>query len=197
MQWRAPVAIYDQIAESVEARPSALTRSAVTNLGHHILLVLSAAALWAAGLRISSLAFSSGLLRVVAASVLAAAFAAVEAFLLGAAGAGLDALPLAAAAALTWIIAVRACPAPTTGVLAELVAWWRSSSRLPRVALGAGAGAAAAWIGYGLARPALGPDTLLYHLPVVVAFVQTGDPASMPRSWITCRSRRIRSCTSS
>jgi hypothetical protein len=152
----------------------------VTNLAHQILLVLSAAALWAAGLRVVAPALPSGLLRLVGASVLAAAFAAAEALFLGAVGVGLRPLPLAAAAALTWIVAVRACPLPRIGALAELAAWWRSAPGAARVALGAGLGAGAVWIAYGLYRPALGPDALLYHLPVAVAFVQTGDPTSMP-----------------
>src|SRR5687767_2163394 len=100
--------------------------STVTNLAHHILLVLSAVALWASGLRVAALALPSGLLRVVGACVLGAAFAASQALLLSVAGVELRPLPLAAAAALTWIVAVRACDPPPTGAAAELGAWWRS-----------------------------------------------------------------------
>ena len=91
-------------------------------------------------------------------------------------GLGGSSVALALAAALTWIAAARLAPRPGEAATQGLGAWWRSSPLASRVLLGAVAGAWLAWTVWLLRYPALGIDSVAYHLPVVVGWVQGGHP---------------------
>ena len=146
---------------------------------HHVLLALSATGLVAAGLRAASRATPRGLERALAAIALAAAAAVLEALLLGLVGLGGSAITLALAALATWLAACQWLPAPSPGPVGELVSWWGGLPPRERLGLGAAVGAFAAWVAWLLRYPALGYDTVLYHLPEAVAWVQRGSPGSV------------------
>jgi hypothetical protein len=61
----------------------------------------------------------------------------------------------------------------------ELADWWRARSQKERAGIGALAGTALAWAAWQLRHPALGFDTVHYHLPEMVLFVQGGHPGSI------------------
>jgi hypothetical protein len=145
----------------------------------HGLLVLAVAALGGAGLRAASLAAPDGLARVVAGIVLAAAAAVAESLLLGLFGIGSSAVALTLAAVATWLAVRLLVPAPPLAPGAELAAWWRGLDLWPRVAVGALAGAFAAWLAWLVRHPALGHDMVLYHLPEAVGWVHDGRPGSI------------------
>jgi hypothetical protein len=151
----------------------------VSALVHHVLFALAVAALAGAGLRAASLAAPAGLDRPLAATVLAVAAAVLEALLLGLVGLGGSAVALALAAGATWLAATAVLPAPDFGPGRELLAWWGGLGVRERLLLGALAGALAAWTAWLVRYPALGYDTLLYHLPESVAWVQGGSPGSV------------------
>jgi hypothetical protein len=145
---------------------------------HHLLLGLAVAALAAAGLRVASALAPSGLERAVSAAVLAATAAAAEALLLGLVGWGTSPAALSLAAAATWLAARLLVPGPELSPLAELLRWWRSAPLALRVSLGVAGGVWAAWALWLLRYPALGVDSVIYHLPEVAGWVQDGSPGS-------------------
>ncbi|MEA2404781.1 MAG: hypothetical protein QOE08_1428 [Thermoleophilaceae bacterium] len=145
----------------------------------HGLLVLAVAALGAAGLRAASLAAPDGLARAVSGIVLAAAVAVAESLLLGLFGIGSSAAALTLAAVATWAAVRALTPAPALSPAAELWGWWRDLDLWPRVAMGALAGAFAAWLAWLVRHPALGHDMVLYHLPEAVGWVHDGRPGSV------------------
>ena len=144
----------------------------------HLLLVLAVAALAGAGLRVAAALGAGGALRVLAAVVVAATAAALTALLLAPVNLGSSPIALTLAAAGCWLAAARWLPDPVP-VSAELGAEWR---RLPagiRIAIGAGLGALVAIAAWDLVRPALAGDGLIYHVPLVAAWVAGGDPGSL------------------
>jgi hypothetical protein len=151
----------------------------VSALGHHALLGLSVAALGGAGLRAASLAAPRGLERALAAAALAVAAVVIEALALGLIGAGGSAVALGFAAVATWLAAVAMLPRPQLGVARELAAWWRRLTVGQTLLVGAVAGAGAAWTAWLLRYPTLGFDTVLYHLPEAVVWVQDGSAGAI------------------
>src|SRR3954447_21921111 len=131
----------------------------------HALLGLSVAALAAAGVRAASPLAPEGLLRALVAATFASAAAVAEALALGLFALGGSTLALSAAALLTWIAARAFLPEPRVRLSSELVAWWRRLGVPAQAGLGALAGAAALWTAWQLRYPALGFDTVIYHLP--------------------------------
>jgi hypothetical protein len=148
------------------------------SFAHHLALVVSIAALAAAGARCASALAPAGLERFVAAVVLAAAAAAIEAMALGLAGAGASPIALTAAALATWLAVRALVPAPVRGVRAEAAAAWAAAPRGPRMALGGLAGLAVAWVAWNFRYPLIGEDGLKYHWAIVVAWVHGGSPGA-------------------
>lgn len=151
----------------------------MTALAQHALLGLSVAALGGAGLRVASLAAPSGLDRVLAAVTFAACAAVIQAVLLGLVGLGGSPLALAAAACATWLSCRALLPRPRNGAAFELRDWWARLAPRERIAIGALAGAGAAWAAWLLRYPVLGYDSLLYHLSESVTWAERGTPGSV------------------
>jgi hypothetical protein len=151
----------------------------VSALGHHALLGLSVAALGGAGLRAASLAAPLGLERALAAAAVAAAAGVIEALALGLLGAGGSAVALGLAAVGTWLAAAVMLPRPQHGIARELAGWWGRLTTPQKLLVGAVAGAGAAWTAWLLRYPTLGYDTVLYHLPEAVVWVQDGSPGAI------------------
>ncbi|MEA2467737.1 MAG: hypothetical protein QOJ57_1863, partial [Thermoleophilaceae bacterium] len=146
---------------------------------HHALLGVSVVALAVAGLRVASLLTERGLERMIAAAAFATAAAVGEAILLGLVSLGGSTAALTAAALVTGAAALRWLPRPAVRPGDELRAWWHARTPRERAGLGAVAGAALAWAAWQLRHPALGFDTVHYHLPEFVIFVQGGQPGSV------------------
>ncbi len=146
---------------------------------HHALLGLSVAALAGGALRAASPIAAGGLVRALVAATFGAAAATAIALGLGlvALGGSTVALTLASLAAFT--VTRVLLPAPRVKLAAELAAWWRGRSVREQAALGALAGAGAVWAVWQLRHPALGFDTVVYHLPEIVLWVQNGTPGSI------------------
>ena len=143
-----------------------------------MLLVVSAYALGSAGLRTASVLAPRGLERLVAAATIAAALAGLEAIGLGLLKAGGSAVGLALAAAATWLGARLTLPTPVSAA-DELAGWWKESSLAIRIAVAAVGGAGLAWAAWLVYVPALGFDSVQYHIPESVLWVQRGDPGSL------------------
>src|SRR3954470_15798194 len=146
---------------------------------HHALLGVSVAALGAAGLRAASPLAPGGLARGLVAATFASAAAVAEALLLGLFALGGSTAALVVAAVATWVVARLLLPEPRVRVAEELSAWWGERSGAERVVLGAVVGAGAAWAAWQLRYPALGFDTVVYHLPEIVLWLQHGTPGSI------------------
>jgi hypothetical protein len=146
---------------------------------HHALLGVSVVALAVAGLRVASVLAERGLERVIAAAAFATAAAVGEAIVLGLVSLGGSTAALSAAALLTGAAAIAWLPRPAVGPVGELAEWWGARSQRERACLGALAGGALAWAAWQLRHPALGFDTVHYHLPEMVIFVQGGQPGSV------------------
>jgi len=146
---------------------------------HHALLGLSAVALAASGLRVSSLLVSTGLARSLAAAPLAVALAVAETLALGLAGLGGSTAALSAAALLTWLAVHAVTPAPMLSATNELWGWWRDRSSVERSLLGALGGGALIWAVWQLRHPQIGFDAEFYHLPEIVLWVQSGHPGAV------------------
>src|SRR3954447_8414341 len=145
----------------------------------HALLGLSVAALAAAGVRAASPLAPEGLLRALVAATFASAAAVAEALALGLFALGGSALALSAAAVLTWVAARALLPEPRLRASVELAAWWRGIGTREKAVFGALIGAGAAWAVWQLRYPALGFDTVIYHLPEIVLWIQHGTPGSI------------------
>ena len=148
-------------------------------LASHVLLAVSIAALGGAGLGIASRASPRGLERIVAAAVWAAAAAVVEPLALGLVGLGTSPAALTIAAVCTWLVVGRLVAAPRVPLLADLRDSWRPAPLLGRIAVCAGAGALVGWAIWLLRYPALGIDSLSYHLPEVIGWIHNGRPGSI------------------
>jgi hypothetical protein len=148
-------------------------------LVHHVLFALATAALLSAGLRVASLAASSGLERVVTAATFAASAAILEALLLGLVSLGGSAAALSAAAALTWLVVRLTVEPRGAGPAEALAAWWAALGPRERVVAGGVLGLFAAWTLWILRTPALGVDSLVYHLPEALDWIEGGQPGSI------------------
>lgn len=151
----------------------------MSTFAHQLLLVASVCFLGAAGFRAASALAPRGLERAVAAATLAAAAAGLEAIVLGFVSLAGRPLVLAAAAAATWAVALLALPAPRLGAGRELLTWWRRTPPATRVGLGAVGGAGLAWAAWLVHVPALGFDSVNYHVPEVVVWLRDGDTGSV------------------
>ena len=137
------------------------------------------AALASAGLRCAAALGARGLERIVAAAVIATVLGLAEALALGLVALGASPVALGIAAGLTWLAARAALPRPEPGPWEELVAWWDARSAVERVAAGAVAGVFAAWTVWLLRTPALGVDSLVYHLPEALDWIHNGRTGSI------------------
>jgi hypothetical protein len=135
--------------------------------GQAALLVVSAAALFGAGLRVGACLGARGVALALSGLTLAAAAAVVESLGFGLVGWGGDSLVLAVAAAATWGLVRALTPSMAVG-LPQLRAW-----------AGAAAGVVVGWIVFQLRHPFIGGDGLIYHLPIASAWVQNGRPGSV------------------
>jgi hypothetical protein len=147
----------------------------MSSILHQALLVLAAAALGGAALRLASLAAPRGLERLVAAAPIAMTAAVAEALALGLVGLSGSSLALALAAGATWLLARAFLPAPALTAHADARTAFADRG-LPAVAL---LGAAAGFAVWALWRPFLGYDGATYHLSTVVRWVQTGSTGSV------------------
>jgi hypothetical protein len=146
---------------------------------HHALLGVSVAALGAAGLRAASPLAPDGLARALVAATFASAAAVAEALALALFALGGSTAALVIAAVATWVAARLLLPEPRVRVADELALWWSSRSVLEKAALGVVAGAGAAWAAWQLRHPALGFDTVVYHAPEILLWLQHGTPGSI------------------
>jgi hypothetical protein len=146
---------------------------------HHALLGLSVAALAGAAVRAASPLSPGGLPRAIVAMTFAAAAAVAEALALGLVSLSGSWAALTAAAIATWLAARVLLPRPATGVAGELAGWWDDRSPAGRAAAGALAGAAGAWAAWQLRNPAIGFDAIHYHLPEIVAWLDSGRAGSV------------------
>jgi hypothetical protein len=146
---------------------------------HHALLGASVVALASAGLRLASMLAERGLPRLLAAAAFATAAAVAEALLLGLVSLGGSIAALTVAALATAAVAYVLLPRPAVPLAHEAAAWWRQRAVWERALLGAAGGAGLAWAVWQLRHPALGFDTIHYHLPEMVLFVQGGQPGSI------------------
>ena len=146
---------------------------------HALLLALASVALLAVALRIVSRIVPHGLERALAAAVVAVAAAGGEALVLGWVGLGMDSFVLTGATVLTWFVAARMLPAPELSAGGELADWWGRLGTRERAMAGGIAGVSLATLAWWVLRPKLGYDTLLYHLPLAVTWVQDGDPGAV------------------
>ncbi len=146
---------------------------------HHALLGVAIVALATAGLRVASPLTDRGLARAIVAAVFATAAAVAEAILLGLVELGGSSVALTVAAIITAAATLAFLPRPAIRIGDELSDWWHERSALERAGVGAVIGAGAAWAVWQLRHPALGFDTIHYHLPEMALFVQGGQPGSV------------------
>lgn len=147
-------------------------------VAHHLLLAASAAALTLGAVRLVSPLAPRGLERAIAAAPVACALAISWALLLGLGELGTNAAALAVAAGVTWAGIRLGLPAPSVPLSQDLAEWWAGRPLPWRAAAGAAAGALAAYAGFLLRHPQLGGDSVIYHLPDLVAWIGNGRPAS-------------------
>lgn len=147
----------------------------MSELAHHAALVVALACLGASGLRVAAACGADGLLRVVAAAPVAVALAVLHALLLGRFGLSDAGAPLVGLALGTWLAARAVLPAPDEALGATWRAWWSAQDVRARLAVGAGAGVWVAWTTWQLRFPHLDVDGLIYHLPLVAAWMPDGD----------------------
>src|SRR4051812_8023318 len=170
------------LGASVVARAAAGLRLAAPPLGRgrpRALLGAGVVALAVAGLRLASPLVERGLPRALAAAAFATALAVAEAMLLGLVALGGSSVALTAAALATGAATIAWLPRPVVSASAEIGEWWSALSVFERVVIGALAGAELAWAAWQLLHPGLGFDTIHYHLPEMVIFVQGGHPGSI------------------
>jgi hypothetical protein len=151
----------------------------VSSIAHHAGLVLSLLALAAAGLRAASQLAPAGLERALTAATFASGAAGLEALALALVDLGGDSIALGLAAAATWGLSLAVFPAPRVPLGVEIAAAWRATPRPAQIILGAVGGAGAAWAAWLVHVPALGYDSVNYHLPEVVIWVRDGDPGAV------------------
>src|SRR5947209_2363366 len=146
---------------------------------HHALLGVALLALGAAALRLASPVAGAGLARAITSVTFAAAAAVTWALALGLAGLGGSTAALVVAAVVTWAGARALLPQPDIALGEELGAWWLRRPRVERALLGGLGGAALAWALWQLRHPAIGFDSMHYHLPEIVLWVQGGHPGAV------------------
>lgn len=145
---------------------------------HHGLLAVALLALGGFAVRLASLLAPRGLERAVVAAIAGVSAAIAESLALGLVALGASPTALTAAAVLTWLAGRRLLPAPEP-LGAEVAAAWRRLPARGRALAGALAGAAVAWIAFFLRYPVLGEDSVSYHLPSVVQWVDSGRPGTV------------------
>ncbi|HEX8742408.1 MAG TPA: hypothetical protein VF712_04675 [Thermoleophilaceae bacterium] len=148
-------------------------------VAYHVLFAVAAGSLLAAALRLASTIAERGAERFLAAAVFAAAAAVAEALVLGLARLGDEPAALTAAAVATWLLAWRLLPAPTVRPASELPEWLAGRSRAEWLAIAGGVGLGAAWLAWWLLRPAVGADSVQYHLPEVLTWIHEGDTGAV------------------
>lgn len=151
---------------------------AAYSLLHAALLVVALGALALAAGRLAARAAPGGVERVLAAAVLAPAFAVAEALALGLVGLGTSPWALVLGTLATWGVARATVPPPRASLLALALEACRAR------AAGAFAGAALAGAAVGatavlLYRPGLGYDSLAYHLPEALGWLESGHPGAV------------------
>ncbi len=151
----------------------------MSSIAHHAALSMSVLALAAAGLRAASQLAPAGLERVVTTATFATSAAGLEALALALLGLAGDPIRLGLAAATTWALALALFPAPRVPLTAELGGAWRTASPAVRAIVAAVGGAGAAWAAWLVHVPALGYDSVNYHLPEVVVWVRDGNPGAV------------------
>ena len=144
-----------------------------------MLFALSLGALGGAGIRVASVAAPRGLERVIAAVTVAGAATVAEPLLLGAVGLGGSTAALCIAAAATWLAARALTPAPAVTPAADALERWRALTTIERALLGGAVGLFLAWTAWLVRTPALGIDSLVFHLPESLAWVHNGHPGSI------------------
>lgn len=147
----------------------------MSELAHHAALVVALACLGASGLRVAAACGADGLLRAVAAAPVAVAVAVLHALLLGRLGLSDAGGPLVGLALGTWLLARAVLPAPAVALGATWRGWWAGQDLRAQLAVGAGAGIWVAWTTWQLRFPHLDVDGLIYHLPLVAAWMPDGD----------------------
>jgi hypothetical protein len=145
----------------------------------HALLVLSLACLAGAGLRLAALTGATGLPRALAAAAFGASAACLCALLLGLVGLGTSPVLLPLAAVALWLAARLRLPAPSPRPGDELMRVWNATPLAGRLLAGALAGAWLAWTAWLLRYPALGIDSVAYHLTEIVGWIHTGRPGAV------------------
>ncbi|HWF73993.1 MAG TPA: hypothetical protein VG186_11645 [Solirubrobacteraceae bacterium] len=149
-------------------------------LVHQVLLLVSVAALGAAGWRVASVAVPSGLLRAIATAVLAAGAAVLCALALALVALGASAVALTVLAVGLWAVSMRALPAAgPPSAYAQLREWWGGLSIAGRAGRGAVAAVLIAYGAWVLRHPGIGLDALTYHLALPVDWVHNGRPGSL------------------
>jgi hypothetical protein len=143
---------------------------------HHVAFGVAVASLAGAALRTTSLVAPDGMERALAAVALAAAAAVLEALGLGLVGLGGSPVALTAAAVVTWLAARLWLPTPSLALAAELGTAWRRHGAGARAGVLAALGLGVGWTVWLLGHPVLGIDALVYHLPEMVSWVQSGHP---------------------
>ena len=150
----------------------------MSGLAHHVALAGAAAALLAAGFRAAAALGARGLERVVAATVTGVAAAVLEAMALGLVELGGTTVALLVAALLTWGLSRAVLPDPEPSASSELAFWWADTPVPVKLALGAVAGAGLMWAAWLVRHPALGLDSVQYHLTEAVIWVREGSPGA-------------------
>lgn len=97
---------------------------------------------------------------------------------LGLVGLGGSTIALVLAAVTCWVAALLALPSPPIAPGTELARWWSASPPAVRLAVAAVAGAGLAWSAWLVRHPALGLDTVQYHLTEAVIWVREGNPGA-------------------
>lgn len=151
----------------------------MVELWHHLLLGAAVAALLGAGMRVGSGFAPDGLARALSAVVVAASAAVIHALLLGAVSLGSDPWALTAAALGTWVAARALLPEPKVRLTDEVPDRWERLPPPGRFAVGAGLGVGVAWAVWLLRYPGFGWDGITYHVPEIVAWVQSGNPGAI------------------
>jgi len=145
---------------------------------HAALLVVALGALALAAGRLAAWAAPGGVERVLAAAVLAPGFAVAEALALGLVGLGTSPWALVLAALATWGVVRATVPPPRASLLALVLEVCRARTA-GAFAGGALAGAAVGVTAVLLYRPGLGYDSLAYHLPEALVWVDSGHPGAV------------------
>jgi hypothetical protein len=101
--------------------------------------------------------------------------------MVGLADLGGNAVALAAGPLAGFGLAFRLTPRPNVPVVADVREWWAGATPAARILTGAALGALAAWAAWLARYPGLGFDSVTYHLPEVVSWLQQGSAGTVER----------------